>query len=321
MLITILLLASCEKEIEFNGEITDPKVVVNSYITPDSIITAHISESRFFLTNGYSFKNIENAVISIYTNGVLIEKMTYVGDGIYSGTIKSKPAVGETIKLVVNVPSKDEVSCETKIEPKSVILSIDTTQITTSKTPITTYSSNNGALDTIGYYVYYDCKYKLKIKDDANPQNFYRLVVRTHTLYAGGGFSDSYIFNFDDIVSGNSNSNEFSLSGNTNNEYNVFSDEIFNGKEYSLSFSTSQNTAVALPGYDLTNVSRESVKTEVYIDLQSISKSYYLYLISRSASSSSNDFFSEPIQIHNNVIGGIGILGSYSNNVRKIDLQ
>ena len=122
------------------------------------------------------------------------------------------------------------------------------------------------------------------------------------------------------VFSGNSNKNEFSLDGSSSNEYNVFSDEILNGKEYTLSFSTNQNTAVALPGYDLNNITRENLKTEVYIDLQSISKSYYLYLKSRSASSNSNNFFSEPIQIHNNVEGGIGILGSYSSNVRKINL-
>jgi len=320
LIITILFLASCEKEIEFKGETTDPKVVVNSYIAADSIITAHISESRFFLTNGYTFKNIENASVNIFKNGVLMEKMTYVGDGIYTGTIKSKPIVGETIKLVVNVPTKNEVSCETKIELQSVILSIDTTQLVSSQSPISIYNSNNGTLETVGYYVNYECKYKLKMKDNANEKNYYRLVVRTHSIFLAGGYSDSYSFTFDDIVSGNSNKNEFSLDGNPSNEYNVFSDEIFNGKEYSLSFSTSQNTAVALPGYDLTNITRENLKTEVYIDLQSISKSYYLYLKSRSASTTSNSFFSEPIQIHNNIDGGIGILGSYSSNVRKIDL-
>jgi len=54
--------------------------------------------------------------------------------------------------------------------------------------------------------------------------------------------------------------------------------------------------------------------------LQSISKSYYLYLQTR-ASIKSNTFFAEPVQVYNNVDGGIGILGSYTSNVRKLTLQ
>jgi len=61
ILLGIFLFVSCEKDIVFKGDITDPLVVVNSYITPDSIISAHVSESRFFLNDTTSFKEISNA--------------------------------------------------------------------------------------------------------------------------------------------------------------------------------------------------------------------------------------------------------------------
>jgi hypothetical protein len=127
-------------------------------------------------------------------------------------------------------------------------------------------------------------------------------------------YQDDYYFSFDDIVSGNSNDNSVgpptSLSSNA---YNVFSDDLFDGKQYSLKFSINEYK-------DYYGEGQKDIKKEVYINLQTISKGYYLYLRTRDASDNSNDFFSEPIQIFNNVEGGIGILGSYTSSVKKIDL-
>jgi hypothetical protein len=47
--ISAILLASCEKEIEFNGEQTDPKLVVNSIVGTNEPVKAYISKSYFFL--------------------------------------------------------------------------------------------------------------------------------------------------------------------------------------------------------------------------------------------------------------------------------
>ena len=44
-----LLLASCEKEIEFKGEQTDPKLVVNCVCTVGEPVVAQLSKSYFFL--------------------------------------------------------------------------------------------------------------------------------------------------------------------------------------------------------------------------------------------------------------------------------
>ena len=48
---TAILLTSCEKEIEFNGEHSDPKLVINSVVEPGQPVSAAISKSFFFLDN------------------------------------------------------------------------------------------------------------------------------------------------------------------------------------------------------------------------------------------------------------------------------
>lgn len=321
VLFAVFLFASCEKEIEFKGKITEPQVVVNSFITPDSVIKAHVSESKFFLSSGYLFKDIENADISVLINGVLKEKMIYSASGIYLANYK--PVVGDIVRLEVKIPTKSDVSSETIIEPAIQLIALDTTKLYTGKYPITSYNQITFKEDTLGYYMNYDCHFKLKFKDDGTKDNFYRLTVRSHTTFSDGRESDEYFFVFDDIVSGNTSSSTVgpptSLSSN---QYNVFSDELFNGKEYPLTFYISNSIAKLLPEYEyLQTQYGDSGQKEIYVNLQSISKSYYLYLKSRDASSSSNAVFAEPIQIHNNIVGGIGIFGSYTSNMfEKIDL-
>jgi hypothetical protein len=333
ILFTALLFASCEKEIEFKGEITDPLIVVNSYITPDSIISAHISESRFFLRDSVSFKNLENADVAVWVNGVYKEKMIHIEKGTYKGT--HIPSIGEIIKLVVKVPNKKDVYCEAKIEPQPLIVSIDTANIWTGVSySISTYgsSTNNGPTvwksDTMAIIKGHQINYKLRFKDNPNERNYYRLLVITNEFYKvlDKNNNDTIIeiidknFNFTDVVSGNnSNSDPLDFGGGSYNEYNVFSDDLINGKEYPLSFSTNEDVYEYLPKFDYGQ--RAAIKKVVNIYLQSISKDYYMYLKSRSAAMAGTDFFSEQVQIHNNIVGGIGILGSYTfSNVVKVEL-
>lgn len=319
LLLSVFFLSACEKEIEFRGEVTAPHVVVNSYITPDSIVVAHVSESRFFLASGYTFKNIDDADVSLFVGGVFVEKMVSQGNGIYSSG--TKPEIGQTVRLEVKVQDKDMVSCEAKIEPQTNVISLDTTVRNVGQSPIVRWDDSRFKEDTIGSYLTYECRFKLKIKDDVNTQSFYRLVVTTVSINVLGNKQVDYYFTFDDIVSGKNNTSTVGPPTSLdNNEYNVFSDELFNGKEYPLSFYVTNNVAQPLPGYESDYEFKYPLKKEVYVDIQQISKSYYLYLKSRSANNSSNGIFSEPIQIHNNVVGGIGILGAYTSRVFKLDL-
>ena len=325
----IFFLASCEKEIEFNGEITEPMVVVNSFITPDSIITAQVSESMFFLSNGTEYKNIDNAIISVLVNGVLKETMNPLQNGIYKGTYK--PTVGDIIKLVVKVPTKNEVSCEAKIDAApEIILPIETTTVTTDTRVdygYFYYSGSPSVGDTLSIITSKKINYNLKFKDNGDVKNFYRLVVLTKDIFlvtnsitntSKDSVLYNYNFSFDDIVSGNNSNNDpLAFSGSSYNQYNVFSDELFNGKEYPLTFSTNVDVYHYMPNYK--KGVRIPSRKEVNIFLQSISRDYYLYLKSRQASGG-DSFFAEPIQIHNNVVGGIGIFGSYTSNMIKIDL-
>lgn len=334
LLLSIFVFNACEKEIEFKGEISAPLLVVNSYITPDSVVTAHISESRFFLKDSITYREVNNAEVTVWANGALKEKLTLTEKGMYRGTYI--PAVGETIKFIVHVPGRNELNFEAVVYPRPVIISLDTVNVWTGKQYHIQYSSSSSGngptvhnIDTIATIDGHFINYTLKFNDNASEKNYYRLVVQSTAHYThidtiknitSQNEQTLYSFNFTDVVSGNNtNTDPLSIGGSAypDNTYGVFSDELFNGKTYSLTFSTDESIYTYTPKYG-SSIRPDWKKIRIY--LQSISKDYYLYLKSRDASRSV-DFFSEQVQIHNNIVGGIGILGSYSpSNVVVFDL-
>lgn len=320
VLLSISIFTSCEKEINFNGDITESQIVLNSFITPDSIIKAQVSESQFFLNNDSLFKPVGNAVVTVYFNGQLKETMQYTANGQYISN--AKPTIGDIIKLEVKVPTKEDISGETTIYPKADIIKLDSIVTWTGAKPIIEQinSVENGLNKTdmvvVGKYRFRTIRYILTFEDAKSVQNYYRLVVGKTTSTVGRK-NVNYDYTLDDIVSGNTKDllPGIPAINESKNQYHVFTDELINGKQYPLSFSIADTASIYLPEYE-----RPLPKKTVDIDLQCISNSFYLYLKTISDQKNSNQLFSEPIQIFNNVNGGIGIVGSYTSNVLKVNL-
>jgi len=313
-LLLLFLLASCDKDIDFSGEMTAPQLVINSFVSPDSFIVANITQSKFFLEDseyGETYKPVENAEVEVFVNDVFKEKLT---QGFILGTWSSqyKPKVGETIRLKVSATGFKTAWCETRIEQPISIIAIDSTIETKNKYPITMYIDSLGTSDTVAYQIDRQNHFSLRFKDPDNEQNYYRLLVKTiitDSLDSVKWSMESLFFYFTDVVSGESSDTGTGFGGSTPNPYHVFSDELFNGKEYALKFSCLSYYTTYIPPYK--NEIKEEQK--IIVELQSISKSYYLYLKTRPASGG-YDPFSEPVKIHNNVHDGIGIMGSFSRS-------
>ncbi len=320
VLLSISIFTSCEKEIDFDGETSESQLVLNSFITPDSTIAANISESQFFLNNDYLFKAVENAEVSIYCNGILKETMQHSLNGKYISA--TKPEVGDIVKLVVKVPEKDEITGGTTVYPKANVVKLDSIVIWTGAKPIieTVNTVDNGLPKTetivVGKYRFRTIRYILTFEDAANMKNYYRLVV-SQTSTFNGKKKVNYDYTLDDIVSGNTKDllPGIPAINESKNQFHVFTDELINGKTYPLSFIIRDIATIYLPEYQ-----RPLPKKTVEIDLQSVCNNFYLFLKTRSDQQTANQLFSEPIQIFNNVTGGIGLVGSYTSNVLKVNL-
>jgi Domain of unknown function (DUF4249) len=330
--ISLIAFASCQKNIEYYDEISKPMLVVHSFITPDSLVTASVSLSRFFLNDTVSFQSINNADVTVIVNGTLKEKLSLIGNDQYQGTYR--PAIDDTVKLVVKVPYMNEVSYQTSFCKPPVINSVDTTKL------ISKFFYDLSPNDTIALNTLFKIFFTLKFTDPGKEKNYYRLIVQSREHYFKFNWgqpieviNDRYDFNFTDVVSGNNTSSNTvtgiitgdNTNTNSGNKYNVFSDDLFNGKTNSLTFNADYWLYKRYPKYSLDSgypiESGAAEEIEVFVSLQTISKDYYSYLKSRGASGST-DFYSEPVQITNNIVGGIGFLGSYtSSNIVRFDLK
>ncbi|MDD4198855.1 MAG: DUF4249 domain-containing protein [Paludibacter sp.] len=315
--LSTLIFYSCVKVIEFNGEQTEPMIVVNSFVTPDSLIYAQISKSKFFLSNKTGFDYINNADVSLYINNIFKEKLAFTTDGLYTST--QKPGIGDTIRFYITATGLDDVESVSIVPDQPVILSADTT----FKISYTNYQMDGE--DTIGYYQGGELSFKIKLKDESSLQNYYRLTLKKHAVIDAGEsttYEDEFYLPF--ILEGFENTNTggglFDFFGNmivdSKNQY-MITDELFNGKEFVLRFTALTSKRVIKPGYeDRFYYSSDNIVSEEYIvNLQGISKDMYLYLKSKEmAEGIMNGVFTEPVQIYNNISNGIGILGSYTSN-------
>jgi hypothetical protein len=319
-----ILFHSCEKEIEFSGEVTKPMLVINGFITPDSVIKVHLSKSKFFLQDNTTFETVNNANVNVWVNSTKVEKLTNTGEGYYVASFK--PQLGDIIKITAQNSEFLEVSTVTEIVQPIPIIEVDTMNHQFKSYPMLSYYStgnNPTTIDTMGFSKTESFDAVIKFNDPETIANYYKLEVKILNYYDNDSIVIGYPYiSYNDVVFG-SNDSSNPLSTSTYSYFHEFSDELFNGKKYNLKFTFNQSTMTYNPKYqgDIKPSAKTPIRQELYIELQSLSKSYFQYLRTRSVNMDAIEFFSEPVQIYSNVNGGIGILGSYSSSVYKINLK
>ena len=117
VLICILFsLYGCEKEVSFKISTLPSKPVINSFFTPDSALTIHLSKST---DSEYREPEIiNNARIDLFTNSVFTERLSYLGDGKYNTPYK--PVSGRDYSILVTVPGYGELTAADRIVSQKV---------------------------------------------------------------------------------------------------------------------------------------------------------------------------------------------------------
>ena len=310
--IMTLVFASCEKIIEFNGDVTDPYLVVISKPQADSTWMLRVSQSRFFLSNA-EVPAINNAQVIVTVNGNE-STATNEGMGMYNTGIVPQP--GDSLSIRVISPHLGEVSAGCRIPQRPVVsdftIEYDTTMNEHWWTDIDDSVHING-------YVEGNINLHFKLHDPANERNYYMVRLATKTW---GSWSYRYITIEDDILFDIDATNEvFDLYEEEDNNGTAisFTDERINGNAHPITISlyighVSPNTYFDTPDQEL----------ELYptrIEVYAISRDQYLYNKTLNAANNYDGFMqviSEPVQVHTNIEGGIGILGASSKVVINV---
>jgi hypothetical protein len=318
---TAILLSSCEKEIEFKGEQTDPKLVINGLLEPGQPVKANISKSYFFLDNQANTTAPDDLVASLYVNGNLLGEMTPHYDTVVSydiwdpnnpnlGRVQKVytydycPAVGDIIKITASANGFDDVEATTSPLPKAVEPQVHTevTHWDAWYQHEYNYETNEIEEDST-LWIWVNVDLTLDITDP-NPgqSDCFKLYVESRKTDIHSKNTIRTYFEYDDPVFGSAlPDNEYiDFDDLETKPQGVFTDVLFDGRTYQLKLKMRVEMTV--------DEEYDPDFFQLPIRLEHLSKEYYYYLNTCDQGDVSMQLYAEPIQTYSNVIGGYGIV-------------
>lgn len=296
ILLVAVLMMACEKEIKFNRSKAEPLITLNGVVMADSVISIHLSKTRFFLESTADMSDIENAEV-VLTSGAQTENMKHMGNGVYTAVYI--PQVGDNVKISASAPQLSTVSSSATLlaHPNVGDIVVEAGKFEPS-------GQEEEAPDGWLPPGYKNVKVKIPLNDVREEQNYYRLIVRRTEVLGNTYSREMYLTDFDDPVFKMETPEEVMGMTEYTNRYAIFSDVRFNGTTYSLTFT---DKVWHSGGFQFPE------RLVYEISVQHLSHDYFMYLRTRNAyldSDSEGNLFMEPIQIYSNIEKGTGILGS-----------
>ena len=276
---TIVLFSSCEfeKTVDIGVIPISPHMVING------VIYANADTSYLYITESMAiynevenvwnpkFKIIKDADIEFRLNNAIQAIKYNDADTAYLSI--GRINAGDKIKMTSYYDGK-EISSTVEIPDAPQIISVDTTHIKRFQN----YQLSNFIL------------FNLKIKDNPNIKNYYRLIVENKLIESNSsyGYYDGAwpCYSDDPLLSG---------------QFKVFRDVSFDGKEYNVKFYVNDNTSFFEERFDT------KYAWYLYVKFQTINEDLYKYYSSLQAN---NQYDAESKLVYSNINGGLGILGA-----------
>lgn len=312
VLLVAVGLVSCYRRIDLDDYRTTPKLVINSIVSPDTVIMATVAHTWFY-PDAPSDVSLPEARVELYLNDRYIETLSWktvrhpdrpdLSYALFcSNTV---PVEGDTVRLVASTPALGQATA-TDVIPKKA--SIDRVTYTIRKEH-GIYQGMEFDYDEIDYEITFD--------EYPTPGNYYLLrITRVMSTPYGTTYNaieadylDPVFKEQDAILDGS-----LSFDGLEKRGGALFTDQHINGQTYTL-----QVREIA------TNLQDNELRV---ISLYALSESYFLYLLSlqRVAGSTLDGALgdiglAEPLRVYSNVTGGTGILGGFQQTTMEVALH
>lgn len=292
----LAIFQSCENDVHFKDKQSSPKMVVNSIINAsEGQKQLKLSES-VFVFGDQKPKPVENAELQLKINGIetpLTFEETKESHRYYSFRADFK--------------SGDKVEISGKSLEHNPIYVVDyvpePVEITGVKTEwFTGKADNKSYLRTL-----------ITLRDKPREKNFYRVVIRVKDIYEHNGKDETDWIQYDVHVDQEPLFNHIpNTPWNENPDtYRIFSDELIDGKEYTL------NVYLQM---DRDNPWGAVPQTFIKAEIHTLSENLYRYLRSVELARET-DYFAEPVKIFSNIQGGYGIMGIYNVNEKITEVE
>jgi len=283
ILLLVLLFSACESFWEPRSVVTnlpghEPVLVINSFISPDSVFEVSVTKSRPFLAAPES-PFVTDATVTILESGVPVAHLGHIEDGLYRD-LEHRPAIGASYELRVSAPGFESVQASATVP---VPIPLDSVVV----------SPDTGDLRTTNLTIYF--------QDPPGEDNYYQLVLLAPELIidTGAETADSLLVTMS-FVSSDAVLHEPDDFEEESYFWNdaFFDDALFDGKLYDLDVRF-------FKFYDV---------SEVFVVLLSTSASYYNFRKSVEQQGATEDNpFAEPVPIFTNIEGGLGVFAAYSS--------
>lgn len=308
--IAALAFASCEKEIEFTGEETAPYIMLFSEPADGCPWVVRITQSRFFLSND-TIRAISDAQIEATVNGQpLNTTIQYLGNGRYD--MGYTPHCGDTISVRVNVAGLPTITSGCRVPSKANITNIEYSMEESSRYSYWDDYTQDSVISIGGTITV-----SFKLSDPADEHNYY--MLRRAERYNG---DDNWRYEYfelkDNVLFDNTDMEEvfdlgFSEPDNWGDRI-FFSDERINGKDHTIKVEGGY--------YRWSSISGSESNTERRLEIYTLSRDMYLFYKTLKAVQYQDEItsiFAEPVQLHTNVTGGIGVLGGSAKVVINVE--
>ena len=327
--ISAILLASCEKQIEFNGEQTDPKLVINSIVGTDEPVKAYISKSYFFLDYDENTQAPDDLVASLYVNGTHIGELTPSADTIWHNYEMNdyrlipylfndyRPQEGDIVQIKASANGYDDVEGTTSALPKFVDcpMEVEVKEWHSShpyhyNDEIQDYEPDTTILEISGTL---DLTFTVT---DPNPgkTDYFRLITRRGRDTWVGQNKRYISFDYDDpIFEPVMTENDFiDASDLDTRPEGVFADRLFDGGSYRIKVELYFDCELA------EDFDPDFFKVSFMVE--HLSKEYYNYLNTCNQGDDYLQILSEPIHTYSNVTNGYGIVGGRAVDIIELAL-
>ena len=307
---------SCEKEIEFSGKETQPRLVLYSLAAPGEKLSADLSCSVFFLKRNYGGNLFTEGLdtkagsVKVYVNGSpepLEMRFAPTPDDVFLGATTLhyeadyEPEPGDHIRMTADFPGFDRVEGEITVPLAGGL------EILSSRRTVTEEGS-----------VSYDVSARVTDYDPAG--TYYYLVPVRFASYDGGEtWQRDYTYH---ILSQDplfmENTSDVASVFDDSQSSNYFSERLFRGKSYEFRFSFNPgpydyhyNTTGGFYIPSDADGDNVEIKFRYSIDLITLTESLYNHVLSmQSVSESFYGLFSESATLYSNVKGGYGCICS-----------
>lgn len=305
--------AGCEKVIDIDPSQSQRKVVVVADVEADSVVTARLTYSRFFLDDR-PFEAIDGATVALTANGAATGAMTQAA-GRYSNGYVAR--VGDSLELAVEVPGHSRLTGATKVPQMPQVEQVRATLAADGMTG----------------------QIRLRLNDPAGESNYYGVWVRyqADTLFeptvddAGRVGCDTltegiagwcYLTSNDPLLFGEGSGMTGVVESDEGALQLHFTDHNIDGQRHDLKIDIE-----GIGGYPYSQddgdsrIERRISTPRLTLEIASYSRDRYLYELTTAAYSYSELFgmFDEPVEVHSNIGGGgIGIFAARSR--KKVEV-